>query len=70
MSNNTQKFVTTEDIYTHYVKEFAPLAITNTVLAPLTRIKNILQTMKLISINENEKIYRIRHLVPSNNNLN
>jgi hypothetical protein len=42
-----------------------PLASTITVLAPLNRMKIIIQTYPLISINENEKVYRPLSLVSS-----
>lgn len=52
-----------KDTFSH---QFLPLAITATLLAPLNRLKIILQTNRLLSINEREKVYKPYALSASN----
>ncbi len=48
-----------------FTHEFLPVAITYSLLAPLNRIKNILQTNRLIAISEREKVYKPYDLTKS-----
>ncbi len=45
--------------------EFIPIALTTTILAPINRIKICLQTMSMMSINQNEKTNKPRNLASS-----
>lgn len=47
------------------LKTSIPTVCTNTILAPINRIKILLQVMGNISINESEKEYKVRKLLPS-----
>lgn len=63
MENNL--YVSYSNLYNKLFQNFIPLAITSTILAPITRMKIILQNNKLISINEHEKVYKPRILIKS-----
>lgn len=56
-------FLKLGDVSTHLIKDFLPIALTSTIVAPLTRAKTILQTMNLISINEKYKTFKVRKLM-------
>jgi hypothetical protein len=58
-------FISNKLIAHTFHKEFLPLALTTTFFAPVNRIKICLQNMKLMSINESEKVYRPSHLIQS-----
>jgi len=47
------------------LKSSISTACANTILAPLNRLKILMQVMNKISINDSEKEYKIRKLVPS-----
>lgn len=68
MKNNNleEKYlITNEILFQTFTKDFLPAAFTATALAPLNRIKILLQTMPLIAINEREKIYKPTTLMSS-----
>jgi hypothetical protein len=58
--------LTSSNIYKFLFQNYVPLALTSTLLAPLERMKIVLQTMKLMSIRETEKVYKISTLTRSN----
>jgi hypothetical protein len=77
MDNRTNNYLldkglllTGSNVYKYLFQNFIPLAITSTLLAPIERIKIILQTMKLMSIRDSEKVYGINQLSRSNSYIN
>ena len=50
MDNKT--LLTSKNLYNHLIKDFLPIAITTTILAPIERLKLILQTINLMSIQD------------------
>ena len=65
-NNNKKLFISNETLKQTFSHEFLPIAITTSILAPLNRIKIILQTNRLISINESDKVYKPSRLTASN----
>lgn len=57
--------ISNELILKTFNKDFAPVALATSFFAPLNRIKLILQTNKLISINDSEKVLKLSPLVQS-----
>jgi hypothetical protein len=66
MENN---YLTRENFYKYIIKDYVPIAIAATILAPLERLKIILQTYKLMSLQEHEKNLRVNTLTRSKNKL-
>lgn len=60
--NQDDGFITSLTIKRKFYGEFLPLAITSTVLAPMTRMKVILQTNPFIAIDNSQKTNSIRNL--------
>jgi hypothetical protein len=56
------QLLTSANIYKYLFQNFLPLVGASTILAPIERMKIIFQTMKLMSINESEKIYKTFHI--------
>ncbi len=57
--------ITNKTLVNTFFKDFIPVAMATTFLAPLNRIKICLQNMKLISINETEKVFKPSALIQS-----
>ena len=64
--DNKKILISNELLTRTFSRDFVPVALATTFLAPLNRIKIILQNMKLISINESDKIYKPTTLLQSN----
>ena len=68
--NNDKKtlLISNELLVKTFNKDFTPVALATTFFAPFNRIKLILQTNKLISINDSEKVFKLSPLVQSKRN--
>jgi hypothetical protein len=64
-----RNYFTRDNLYNHLIREYFPVALCATILAPLERIKIILQTYKLMSLQEHEKNLRVNILTRSKKNL-
>jgi hypothetical protein len=62
MDKNNDNLITSSNLYKNISQHFISLAITSTLFAPVERMKLVLQTMKLMSINDHEKVYKLSHL--------
>jgi hypothetical protein len=60
-----QSYLSHSDFSKLFKLEFLPIALTVTVLAPLDRLRNLMQTMKMISMNEHDKVYKANRLTVS-----
>ena len=60
-----RNYLTRDNLYNHFIKEYIPIAACATILAPLERIKIILQTYKLMSLQDHEKNMKINTLTRS-----
>jgi hypothetical protein len=64
-SQNEKVFLSHYELTESIKNEFFPIAMTTTILAPINRIKICLQTMHMMSINQNEKVFKPRNLTKS-----
>jgi hypothetical protein len=62
---NKSILISNELIVKTFNKDFTPVALATTLFAPFNRIKLILQTNKLISINDHEKVLKLSPLIQS-----
>jgi hypothetical protein len=60
-----RNYLTRDNIYKHLVMQYLPIAACATILAPVERIKIILQTYKLMSLQDHEKNLKINTLTRS-----
>jgi hypothetical protein len=60
-----KNYLTRDNLYKHFITQFIPVGICATVLAPFERMKIILQTYKLMSLQEHEKNLKISILTRS-----
>lgn len=60
-----RNYLTRDNLYKHFIREYLPVAICTSILAPLERMKIILQTYKLMSLQDHEKNLRINVLTRS-----
>jgi hypothetical protein len=60
-----KNYLTRDNLYKHFITEFLPVGICATILAPLERMKIILQTYKLMSLQDHEKKLKIGILTRS-----
>lgn len=63
--NNQKRLISNQVLINNFSSNFLPTAITLTILAPFNRLKLILQTIQLSSINQQEKVYKPSYLLPS-----
>jgi hypothetical protein len=61
-----KNYLSRDNLYRHFIIDYVPIALCATVLAPLERIKIILQTYKLMSLQEHDKNLRLPTLTRSN----
>jgi len=64
-SHNEKVFLSHYELTESIKNEYIPIAMTTTILAPINRIKICLQTMHMMSINQNEKVFKPRNLTRS-----
>lgn len=65
-TDDNKSFLSHSELTEKLITDFIPIALTTTVLAPINRLKICLQTMSMISINQNEKTFKPRNLTSSN----
>jgi hypothetical protein len=68
-TTNKDNLITSANIYKYLFLNFLPLVGTTTFFAPAERMKIVLQTMKLMSINEHEKVFKLYQLSRSKHQL-
>ena len=64
-SHNEKAFLSNYELTESLKNQYIPIAITTTILAPINRIKICLQTMHMMSINQNEKVFKPPNLTRS-----
>jgi hypothetical protein len=64
-SKENKLHITNQTLSNTYSHDFTPMIITTSILAPLNRIKIILQTNRLISIDHSQKVNRASLLAAS-----